>query len=214
VYAYRIRLKSSVVSVGLKGGVSIYSAEYNNLDLVDENDEMLSNNIKNAVLPNVGVGAYWSSRRFYVGLSVPDLLENYFDKDQANFPSGKQARQTRSSFISGGYSFPVSEQISLLPQVIGRYSADSKYNLPFNADFNLTAIIYQRIMVGATYRTDQSIEGIVHLQVAKKFNIGYSYDYSMSDIGRYAQGSHEITIGFDFIHDLNEYADPRFLKDF
>ena len=214
MYAYRIRLKNSIVSFGLKAGVSLYSADYSDLKLVDQNDEMLTHDIKNALLPNFGAGVYWSSKRYYLGLSVPDLLENYFDKAQAAFPSGKKARQIRSSFISGGYSFPVSDHIILLPQMMGRYSSDSKYNLPFNADINLTAIIYQRIMIGATYRTDKSVEGMVHVQVAKKLNIGYSYDYSMSDISRYAQGSHEITLGFDFVHDLNEYADPRFIKDF
>ena len=214
IYAYRIRLKNSVMSFGLKAGVGLYNADYSHLNLLDQNDEMLTKDIKNAVLPNFGAGVYWSSKRFYIGLSVPEILENYFDKDQANYPSGKQARQIRSSFLSGGYSFHVNDNVSLLPQLMLRYNKDGKYELPVNADVNLTAILYQRLMVGATYRTDKSVEGIVHFQIAKKINLGYSYDYSLSDISRYAQGSHEFTIGFDFIKDLNEYTDPRFIKDF
>ena len=214
IYAYRIRLKSSVVSVGLKAGVSLYSANYHDLKLVDQNDEMLTNDIRNAVLPNVGAGVYWSSNRFYLGISVPEILENYFDKRQADYPSGKQARQIRSSFLSGGYSFSLSDNFSLLPQAILRYNKDSKYELPLNADINLTAILYQRLMLGASYRTDKSVQGIVHVQLAKRINLGYAFDYALNDISQYAQGSHEFTIGFDFIRDLNEYADPRFIRDF
>ena len=214
IYAYRIRLENSVVSIGLRAGVSVYTAEYSTLNPADLNDEMLANDVKNALLPNFGAGVYWSSKRFYAGLSVPDFLENYFDKNQSSYPSGKQARQIRSAFLSAGYSFPVNEQVSLLPQAIVRYNKDSKYDLPLNADINLTAIIYQRLMIGASYRTDKSVQGILHVQVAKKINLGYSYDYALTDISRYAQGSHEITIGFDFIRDLSDYSDPRFIKDF
>jgi type IX secretion system PorP/SprF family membrane protein len=212
--AYRIRFGTTVLSGGLRAGASLYSARYSDLNLVDANDDMLSRDIRNAILPNVGAGLYWSSKRFYLGLSVPDFLQNYYDKDQANYPSGKQARQMRSTYLSGGYLFPVSEKVSLLPQTIVRYAKDARYELPVSADINLTAIFYQRLMIGASYRTDKSIQGIVHLQAGRKLNIGYAFDYSMSDFGRYAQGSHELMIGFDLKKDLNDYADPRFIKDF
>lgn len=214
VYAYRIRLGSTTLSGGLRAGASLYNARYSDLNLVDQNDDMLTNDIRNAVLPNVGFGLYWSSRRFYAGLSIPDLLQNYFDKDQSNYPSGRQARQLRSSYLSGGYMFPVSEHLNLLPQVIVRHGSDARYELPLSTDINLTAIFYQRLMIGASYRTDKSIQGIVHLQAGRKLSIGYAYDHSMNDLSRFARGSHEITVGFNFKKDLNDYADPRFIKDF
>lgn len=214
-YAYRLKMQNnSVLSLGLQAGVSMYNARYSELNAFDATDEQLLQDVKTAILPNFGFGAFWSSKRYYLGVSVPNLLENYFDKNQKSYLNGRQARQVRSYFVTGGYTIPVNEHIALLPQFIGRYSADGKYDLPFNADINLSAIIFQRFMIGATYRTDKSIAGIVHLQVARKFNIGYSYDYATSDLGRYTRGAHEITVGFDFIRDLNDYADPRFIKNF
>ena len=213
-YAYRIKMDKSVLSLGLQAGVNLYSARYSELNAMDANDELLANDVKNSILPNFGAGAFWSSNRFYIGLSVPNILQNYYDKKQPTYLDGKKAQQTRGYFLSGGYTFPVSEHIALQPQCIIRYTGNGTYKLPVNADINLSAIIYQRVMIGATYRTDNSLEGIVHLQVARKFNIGYSYDYSMSDLGRYAKGAHEISIGFDFIRDLKDYADPRFIQNF
>ena len=214
-YAYRLKMENnSMLSLGLQAGVSMYNARYSELTAYDATDEQLQQDVKSAILPNFGFGAFWSSKRYYLGASIPNLLENYFDKNQKSYLNGKQARQIRSYFITGGYTFPIAENIALLPQFIGRYSADGNYKLPFNADINLTAIFYQRFMIGATYRTDKSIAGLLHIQVAKKFNIGYSYDYSTSDLGQYNQGAHEITLGFDFIRDLNDYADPRFIKNF
>jgi hypothetical protein len=69
-------------------------------------------------------------------------------------------------------------------------------------------------MVGATYRTDQSIAGVVHVQATRYINIGYSYDYTASGLSGYNNGTHEVVLGFDFVRDRNRYANPRFIKSF
>ncbi|XZF16211.1 PorP/SprF family type IX secretion system membrane protein [Chitinophagaceae bacterium MMS25-I14] len=213
-YAYRIRMEKSVLSFGLQAGVSMYSARYSDLNPYDQNDEVLANDIKNRIMPNAGAGVYWSSSRYYLGLSVPALLQNYYDKNEPTYASGKKARQTRAFYLSGGYGLPVNDYLTLLPQFMMRYVGNGTDQLPFSTDINLTAIIYKRLMIGATYRTDKSLEGIVHIQVAKKLNIGYAYDYLLSDLSPYAKGSHEITIGFDFIKDMKDFVDPRFIQNF
>jgi len=49
-----------------------------------------------------------------------------------------------------------------------RYAINSDYRLPFNCDINLSAIALDRFLLGFTYRTDKSFEGIVHVQATKK----------------------------------------------
>lgn len=213
-YAYRVPLEKSVLSFGLQAGFSMYTANYNELNPYQSTDRVLTNNVKNSFLPNAGLGVFWSSQRHYLGFSVPNLFENYYDKDQKNFTGGKSAKQTRSYFLSGGYGFPVNDNFTLMPQFIARYAGNSDFSLPLNADINLAAIIYSRLMIGATYRTDKSIEGIVHVQATKMINIGYSYDYTASQLSGYNRGTHEITVGVDFIRDLNKYINPRFIRNF
>lgn len=213
--AYRIPMREAgVLSIGLQAGVSLYSAKYSDLDPLDKDDNMLQKDVKNAILPNAGLGVYWSNKRAYAGLSIPTLIENYYDKNQANYPSGKKARQLRSYYLSGGYSFRINDELTLLPQVIARYAADGNYKMPFNADINLTGIIYKRFMVGVTYRTDQSLEAMVHVQVLKRINLGYAYDYVITDLNKYAKGTHEIVLGFDLIKDRKDYDDPRFIRNY
>jgi type IX secretion system PorP/SprF family membrane protein len=213
-YAYRIKLENSTLSFGLQAGVALYNAQYGGLNPLDKNDPLLATDIKNAILPNFGTGVYWSNKKFYLGLSCPNILEDYFDKNEQTYASGQKAAEVRGYFLSGGYTLPVSEHVALLPQAIVRYTADGKYQVPVNTDLNLSAIFYQRFLLGATYRTDGSIAGVVHMQVAKRLNIGYSYDYAVSDLSPYAKGTNEITVGFDFIRDIRDYADPRFISNF
>lgn len=212
-YAFRIPLNKTVLSLGIQAGISLYSARYSDLNARDE-DQRLAADVKNAVLPNFGPGIYWTGSNFYVGASIPNLLENYYDKDNKSILANDGGKQVRSYFLSGGYVFSVSEHVKLEPQVLVRYAGNGVYHLPWNSDFNLSCILYDRLMIGATYRTDKSIAGIVHIQATRYINIGYSYDYATSGLNGYNDGTHEVVLGFDFVRDNNRYANPRFIKSF
>lgn len=212
-YAYRIPLEKTVLSFGFQAGVSVYNARYNDLNPFDMNDKVLTNNIDNALLPNAGVGVYWTGDNFYVSAAVPNLLENYYDKDRKNL-ANDGGKQIRSYFLGGGYVFILSEHVKLEPQALLRYAGNGNYNLPLNCDVNLSAIFYDRLMIGATYRTDKSVEGIVNIQATKNISVGYAFDWTVSQLQQYAKGSHEITIGIDFVRDVNKYVNPRFIKSF
>lgn len=209
-YAYRIPLKKTVLSFGLQAGVSMYNANYSKLSPLQQNDQVLNQNVDNAMLPNIGAGIFWSGKNFYVSGSVPNLLENYYDNNRKN----GAGRQIRSYYLSGGYTFSVSEDFKIQPQLMARYAGNSNYNQPFNMDANLSFIFFNRLMLGATYRTDESLSGIIHLQATRMINIGYAYDYTLSPLQGYNNGSHEIVVGFDLIRDMNKYINPRFIKTF
>lgn len=212
-YAYRIKLEKSVLSFGLRAGSRIYSANYDQLNPFQGNDQNLVQNIKSAFLPNAGAGIYWSGNEFYLGASVPNLLQNYYDKNTNTIVISK-AKEVRGYYLNGGYVAPINDIIKLEPQILARYAGNSKFNLPFNCDINLSAIAYDRLLVGLTYRTDKSFEGIVHMQVLKHLNIGYAYDYLLSPLQGYNGGAHEFVVGFDFSRDDSKYTTPRFVKSF
>ena len=69
-------------------------------------------------------------------------------------------------------------------------------------------------MIGASYRTDKSFSAIAHVQVTQFINMGYSYDYLLSDIAPYARGAHEFVVGLDLVRDRLKYTTPRFSKSF
>jgi len=211
-YAYRILTGKSILSFGLQAGAALYSARYNDLNPYQQNDPSLVNNFNNIFLPNVGAGVYWSGDNFYAGAAVPNLLQNYYDKNINTNDEG--SKQLRSYYACGGYVFAIGEKVKLLEQMLCRYAGNRLYNLPFSSDFNVSEIFYDRIMFGITYRTDKSFEGIVHVQVTNNVNIGYAYDYYASVLQPYTKGSHEVTVGFDFIKDRNKASSPRFVKLF
>lgn len=212
-YAYRVRAKKTIVSFGLQAGASLYSANFSQLNPSQGGDQALMNNINNAFLPNVGAGVFWSGEKFYAGVSVPNLIENYYDKNTKAL-TNSNARQLRSYYASGGYVFTVTDDFKIQPQAMVRYAGNDKYHQPLNADFNLSFVFFNRLLLGGTYRTDNTIDGIVHLQATKRINIGYAYGYATSQLQQFNNGTHEIVLGFDFVRDLNKYVNPRFVKPF
>jgi type IX secretion system PorP/SprF family membrane protein len=215
-YAYRIKItKDAVLSLGLQGGISAFSANYSDLNPYHQNDPNINygNNVSNKIMPNVGAGAYFSSKKYYVSLGIPFLLENTYEGETIGY-SGVYGRQIRSYYLSGGYVFTMSPVIKLQPQILARYAAGNSQTLPLNADFNLSCFFYDRFMIGATYRTDKSVMGILFFQITDRLCAGYSYDHSMSTIRTYNSGTHELTVGFDFVRDKNKYMNPRFIKLF
>ena len=212
-YAYRIQTGSSVLSFGLSAGAKLYSANYGSLNPFQMNDKLLTQNIQNAFLPNFGAGIFWSSDKFYLGASIPNMLQNYYDKS-ASTANNLVSREIRGYYASGGYVINCSESFKLEPQFMVRYAGNGTFQLPMDCDFNLSAIIYDRVMVGCTYRTDNSVEGIVHLQINRFVSAGYAFDYTMSALNGYNSGTHEVVLGFDFVKDNNKYSNPRFTKSF
>jgi type IX secretion system PorP/SprF family membrane protein len=210
-YAYRIQKENTVLSFGLRAGVKMYSAKYSQLTLTQLTDNTFVNDIKSAVLPNAGAGVYWYGSNFYASISVPNLLQNYYDKSQN---TSSIAKEVRGYYASGGYVITATDIVKFEPQILMRYAGNQHYRLPFNCDFNASVIFYDRLMAGFTYRTDKSFEGIVHIQATRNINIGYAYDYLVSDLRGYDHGAHEIVLGFDFVRDNSKYITPRIIRAF
>ena len=58
---------------------------------------------------------------------------------------------------------------------------------------------YKKIVsLGAGYRTGDSFIILTKLQKSNKFQFGYSFDVTLTDIKDYSRGSHEIMVNYSF----------------
>ena len=70
------------LSFGLKAGGQLLNVDFQRLTQFQINDPNFETNIDNRFRPNVGVGFYYHTDKFYLGLSAPNLLEtDHFDED-------------------------------------------------------------------------------------------------------------------------------------
>ena len=52
---------------------------------------------------------------------------------------------------------------------------------------------------------------MLELQVTPQFRLGYSYDYDISDIARFSNGTHELMLKFEWNDLKNKFSNSRLL---
>ena len=81
---------------------------------------------------------------------------------------------------------------------------------PLQYDVNLNMLINDIFWIGASYRSDESIIALFEYQISRKLRVGYSYDYTLGELGNYSSGSHELMIGYDFGFPVTKMKSPRY----
>lgn len=205
-YSYHIRFdEKGTLSLGLKGGFNYFYANYNDLKYNDPDDDLDMIENEALFLPNFGVGAYYYTKKLFLGLSVPKLIRNSLVKSENTLEHLN--REEWHVFLMGGYIFKLTNIIDFKPSFITRYAMGA----PLSLELTATAIIYDKVWIGAMYRFGESFGGLINWQITPKFNIGYSYDFSNNNFTGYNKGSHEITLNYVFlINDGKRILSPRF----
>ncbi len=209
-YAYRIKTgERSRLALGLSGGFSYYNADFQNVSLAQnpaQADVAFMNNV-NLILPNMGVGIWFNTEKFYAGFSVPQLINNELGND-AEFVTSADggARQYRHYFLSTGYVFDLSSDLKLKPSVLFKMVEGSAMQFDLNANL----YFYDLIGIGASYRTGDSVIGIFDLLVTPQLRFSYAYDYTLTELREFNAGSHEIMLKYQFSFNKNKIITPRF----
>jgi type IX secretion system PorP/SprF family membrane protein len=201
-FSYTLQLGATTkLALGLKAGATFHDVGLVDLELQDENDPFFSQDINNTY-PNVGAGAFLYGDNYYLGFSVPNLL-NSVHLDENGI---KYGNETNHYFGTAGYVFQVSDNFKLKPSVLVK----SAFDAPVSFDGNLNALFYEKFELGVSYRLDDSFSGLVGFQVTPNIRVGYAYDRVTSDIKTVADSSHEVVVTFDLFFKKRTLRSPRY----
>ena len=204
-YAYHLKVTDQIkLSFGLKGGVNIFDYNLYNLRGA-QNDELISQNGAGKMyLPNIGIGTYLYSDRFYLGFSIPKMLQNSLS-DSGNTLQ-KANKEERHIFITGGVVVNIAENIKFKPSTTIRMVSGA----PVSAEFSAALLLHDRLWVGGMYRLGDSFGGMVKFDVTDQLSLGYSYDLTNSKLQPYNQGTHEVFISYDIAFKNKRVLSPRY----
>jgi type IX secretion system PorP/SprF family membrane protein len=187
-YAYKIKLtRKSILSMGLQAGFNNLNSNYNELNLRNPNDPVFF--ADNKFSPNVGAGLYYyRANRAYIGFSVPYIIKSSVLPKDIN-SLGKQARYY---FLTAGYVIDLSKDLKLKPSTLIRMEEGA----PLGMDLNANLIIKEIVFLGASYRSGDATSVLAQLQLTPRWQLGYSYDFTVSGLNRFSKGSHEIMLNY------------------
>jgi len=181
------------ISFGVKAGLSVFDTNFNGLQFQsggNNTDIAFSENI-NRVFPNLGVGAFFFTDKYYIGFSAPNMLSStHIENDNGIASSGVEDIHY---FLTGGYVHFVNTDLRLKPAFMLRSVNDAP--LAFDATFNV--LFNNKFEVGLGYRLQDAVIAMANFKISKSLKVGYAYDYTTSNLGRYNSGSHEIFLLFD-----------------
>lgn len=190
-YSYMLRFPSATLAMGLQAGVNVVGANFSRLDL--QNPDDLSFAGFNSVKPNFGAGVLYNKKNFFVGFSVPFIINSALTS--GSFENiANEIRQKRFYFLRGGTILPLhrSKNVQINPSILVR----SQEGQPLSMDLNMAVIFYEVFSVGTSWRSGDAFITFIDLKLSEQFHFAYSYDMTSSALNRFSNGSHEFMINY------------------
>ncbi len=211
-YSYLLPVnENSKLRLGLKAGFTNYS---NNLTEYQTNapgsgivDPAFFGEIDRKFVPNFGIGGFLYGKKYYVGFSIPKILSHDFETNYNNLSVNAEMRHY---FLQGGFVFDLGENLKFKPTALVKAAFGSDAGSPVQMDVTANFLIKEKFWLGAMYRTGDSFGFIAQWIIDKKLRIGYAYDYTISHLQNFHNGSHEVMISYEmrFLKEL--FASPRY----
>jgi type IX secretion system PorP/SprF family membrane protein len=186
--AYHFKVGSGKLSAGIRVGIHSRSISTEDIRVNDPDDQVYKNLLGSSgqIVPDFGVGLYYTSDKYFAGLSSSHLSEPRFDF------SGARSTLNRHYYIMGGYNFDLAPDIVLTPSLNLKY--DSKvfqYELSAIAKFN------NQFLAGLAYREGDAVSAILGITALQnKLRITYSLDYTVPSTEAKRPTSHEFMASY------------------
>jgi type IX secretion system PorP/SprF family membrane protein len=193
-FAYVLSLSEKTrLSFGVKAGVTLFSTNFNGFQYTSPLlDPAFENNISQT-FPNVGAGTYLFGDNYYLGFSTPNLLTTkHLENTNGIVTTGVEAIHY---FFTGGYVFTLNGNDNL--KIKPAFMAKGVQGAPLALDLTTNVLINNKFEAGIGYRLDDSVSGLASFYVTPRLRIGYSYDYTLTNLRKFNTGSHEVFVLFD-----------------
>lgn len=187
-YAYQIKFKNGhLLAMGLQAGLNQLTSDYTRLKsrTIDPNLKYYKN-----LNPNFGTGVFYSTKTAYAGFSVPFLVNNKVMQETDGL--AMESTEKRYYFLTGGKVFELSSNLMLKPSFLVRFQERA----PLGFDTSLTLFIDNILNVGLSYRNHDAITTMFQIDLNENFSFGYAYDLTLSALGNYTRGSHELMVNY------------------
>lgn len=192
-YSYLLRLTDrTFLRLGLKAGVTNYSNPLTEYTGYPENgEEVYTEDIDSKYIPNFGVGAFLYSENFYVGFSVPKIIESDLTDNGTHYSAYSEMQHF---YLSAGYIFKLSENLDFKPTMLTKYTFGDAPQLDLTGNF----LICDRVWLGAMCRIGDSFGFIGQFVLGEHTRIGYAVDFTTSKLRKASNGTHEFMVSYEF----------------
>jgi type IX secretion system PorP/SprF family membrane protein len=199
-YAYHLPVGiKTTLSFGLSLGVQEVKVDFAALDFGQANpiDPLaLGSGYLNKLEPDMNAGLWLSNNSFFLGLSAQQIIPVPINSTNGTTTPDSvtliKAKLVPHTFLTAGYKIFVSNDINILPSIMLRYVQP----LPIGVDLNAKIQYQDLLWLGFSYRYREGYAAMFGVSISNTINLGYSYDYTTTQLNTVSKGTHEIVFGF------------------
>ena len=206
---YQLKFSKSKLTLAVRAGGYHVALDRSALSFKDQGDIFnINNQIDRTTVPSFDFGAYYFTKKFYLGVSANHLSGGKIGFDNETGLADSAGLYLRQHFfLSSGYVIDLNPNIVFKPSIMAKYAIGA----PPNIDLNFSTLFYKRIWLGLSVRNFTGIVAMLDVNITDFMRIGYAFDYAFTKLQNYNSGSHELFIGFDFNLKKNNAVSPRYL---
>jgi type IX secretion system PorP/SprF family membrane protein len=168
-------------------------------------DPLIPETKESHVTFDAGLGFFYKTDKYYGSLSV-----THVNQPKLKFSKGTPYI-SRHYYLTGGYTLQLpNPSLELLPSFF--VNSDGKA-----FQYAITSLVRynKKVWGGVSYRAGDAFIGIVGLELFNGIRLGYSYDFTISDVRTNSSGTHEFMVNYCFDLSLGKspmkYKSIRFL---
>ena len=187
-YSYHVNVNAdSKLSFGMSAIFNYYSFNSSILKPDQSNDPYLLNGNDNGFNTNFNFGIYFYNDVYFIGFSADKILPGIQKVNDQNM-------EQPSLYLMGGYKLLKNNRNLILePSLTFKKIA----NTNLSVDIHAKLYILRSHWIAVSYSTDDRINFRFGVLLYKRLYAGYNYEYTLTDIGSYSFGSHEIHLGIN-----------------
>jgi type IX secretion system PorP/SprF family membrane protein len=180
------------LSMGLSGGILEWKLDGHKINLYSAGDQVLVNSVMKAIIPDATFGIHLFHEKWYFGASAPNLLQSKINFE--NTIGTGLSKLEDHYYINGGYKFNIGNDFQIEPGLLVKLALPA----PVQLDVMARVIWRDQLWLGGVYRTQDAFSAMIGFTYGKNLSIGYSYDFTTSNLTNYSTGTHELMIGVKF----------------
>ena len=203
-YSQHIKLGSGKLGIGIQG-IYTYLSKGTYI-AIDQNDVNVPSGASDSKF-DAGVGLWYESPKFYAGVSTNNLFRSeYTFKSAGTAGNPNKYIAENHAYFTAGYNIETSSSVTVTPMVLvksvlpGEFSSSSKFNNAknYSVEGGVRATIDDKYWIGANYRHEESVSGLLGIGFAKDnaIRLGYAFDFIAFNQDARAFGSHEIMLSY------------------
>jgi type IX secretion system PorP/SprF family membrane protein len=195
-YAFHIVRSRTQFSFGLSAGVSHQYINFSKVQLADPYENYIKENSGIGYTTDFTAGFYYSTKEYFAGFSVENLTRSGVSF-LSEFPGDGASRIYN---LMGGIHLRATSDVLFEPSI---YLKSSDL-IMFQGELNLKLMFNDKIWIGASYRTLNTISFLTGVKI-NNFFIGYAYDYGFYSLQKNSYGTHELMLALKLGDNTKRY---------